>query len=161
MQIRHVQANDLSTLIAIEKAGFSPAKAATPAAFKNRIANISDTFLVATKQDQVIGFVNGPVIAQLYLTDDLFTTTQANPTQGGYQSILGLAVAPAWQHQGVAQQLLKALASQAQQQQRQAVTLTCEKRLIPFYEANGFRNHGQSASTHGDVVWYNMVQPLN
>lgn len=161
MQIRHVQPTDLSTLIEIEKAGFAPAKAATPAAFKNRIATISDTFLVATEQDQVIGFINGPVIDQLYLTDDLFTTTKPNPVSGGYQSVLGLAVAPAWRHHGVAQQLLSELAQQAQQHQRRAVTLTCEHRLIPFYEAAGFHNDGQSASTHGSVIWYNMVQAPN
>ncbi|MFC6170327.1 GNAT family N-acetyltransferase [Loigolactobacillus jiayinensis] len=160
MQIRHVMPSDLSQLIEIEKAGFSPAKAATATAFKTRIATISDTFLVATEHEQVIGFINGPVMQHLYLTDDLFTTTQPNPLAGGYQSVLGLAVAPSWRHHGVAQRLLTELAQIARHQQRQAVTLTCEQRLIPFYELAGFHNDGQSSSTHGDVIWYNMVQTL-
>lgn len=160
MQIRQVRPTDLAALIKIEQAGFTSAQAATTTAFKTRIATISDTFLVATEQDQVVGFINGPVISQLYLTDDLFTTTQPNPNQGGYQSVLGLAVAPAWRKHGVARRLLIELATRARSQQRQAITLTCEQRLIPFYEAAGFDDHGQSASTHGAVIWYNMVQTL-
>jgi ribosomal protein S18 acetylase RimI-like enzyme len=161
MLIRHVKNTDLPELLAIEQAGFTPEQAATEAAFRNRIATIPDTFLVAEANDQVAGFINGPVIETEFLSDDLFTKTQPNLAQGGFQSVLGLAVAPAHQHQGIATALLKALATQAQAAQRKTVTLTCEKRLIPFYEAAGFHNEGISASDHGATIWYNMVQLLN
>ncbi|KRK40491.1 GNAT family N-acetyltransferase [Loigolactobacillus bifermentans] len=161
MFIRHVKNTDLPELLAIEQAGFTPEQAATEAAFRNRITTIPDTFLIAEIRDQVAGFINGPVIETEFLSDDLFTKTQPNLPAGGFQSVLGLAVAPDHQHQGVATALLNALAQQAQTAQRKTVTLTCEKRLIPFYEAAGFHNEGISASDHGDTIWYNMVQLLN
>lgn len=161
MIIRHVKHTDLPALLTIEQAGFTPEQAATEAAFRNRIATIPDTFLVAESAQQVVGFINGPVIATEFLSDDLFTKTQPNPPQGGFQSVLGLAVAPNHQNQGIATQLLHALASQAQAAHRKAVTLTCEKRLIAFYQAAGFRNEGISTSEHGATIWYNMVKLLS
>ncbi|ANK59245.1 GNAT family N-acetyltransferase [Loigolactobacillus backii] len=160
MKIRHVRSTDLPALLDIEHAGFSPAKAATKAAFENRIATISDTFFVAEVQSQVVGFINGPVIDQPYISDDLFDQTQPNPTIGGYQSVLGLAVAPSFRQQGIARALLKALEKDASAHGRQTITLTCEERLITFYETAGFTNAGVATSTHGQVTWYNMVKPL-
>ncbi|WDF81902.1 GNAT family N-acetyltransferase [Lacticaseibacillus pabuli] len=160
MQIHQAQPNELAQIMTIEHAGFTPDEAATEAAMRDRIVQIPDTFLVAEQNGQVTGYVVGPALTQRYITDDLFKTLTPNETSAPYLAILSLAVAPSAQGQGVGGQLLTAFAARARDQGRQAITLTCLKRLIPFYEAHGYVNEGIADSAHAGEVWYNMVQTL-
>lgn len=158
MKITNVKPADLDQLMKIEQAGFTPDEAATKTAMRQRIEMIPDTFLVARDNERVLGFVNGPVISQRYLTDDLFATVVSNPKTGGFQSILGLAVSPQFQHHQIASKLLTALPQSAQKQQRKGITLTCLARLVPFYDQNGYVAEGISDSNHGGEVWHNMTK---
>ncbi|WIL39807.1 GNAT family N-acetyltransferase [Kurthia sp. YJT4] len=158
MYIRQVEEKDLPMLVEIEQQGFTPEEAATKEAFIQRIQQIPDTFLVAESAGEIVGYVNGPVISKRYITDDLFTETMHNPHEGGYASILGLAVSKKARKQGIAAKLLKVFEEQAKKHKRQGVTLTCKEELIPFYEHLGYTNEGIAESVHGGVVWYNMVK---
>ncbi|MET1249416.1 GNAT family N-acetyltransferase [Sporolactobacillus sp. STCC-11] len=160
MKIRQVRINDLEQLISLENTGFTPEEAATKQAFINRIETIPDTFLIAEEKDKIIGYVNGPVIPIPFITDDLFETTKANPNNGGYQSILGIVVAPGHQGKGIAGELLRSFENQAREQGRLTVTLTCRQSLIPFYEKNGYVNQGISESQHGGIQWFTMNKRL-
>lgn len=160
MKLRQVVENDLERLVTIENLGFSVEEAATRTAFIERIQMIADSFLVVEINGEVVGYVNGPVMEPLYITDDLFTDVKENPLTGGVQSILGLAVDPAFRGQGLAKQLLVALEDVARKQQRRAISLTCKEGLIAFYEACGYENHGVSDSVHGGVEWFNLVKEL-
>lgn len=158
--IRHVKLEDLPQLIAIENLSFSPDSAATKEAFQSRIQFISDSFFVAEVNDKVVGLINGPVISQPFITDDLFATIQPNPEQGGHQSILGLAVHPDFRSQGIASMLLQKIEAKAKSQQRETVTLTCTEDLVDYYEARGYQNCGVSQSSHGGEIWYNLVKKI-
>ena len=158
--INPVQPQDLDQIMVIERAGFSPAEAAIEASMAERIRQIADTFLVAKEEESVLGYIVGPAFNQRYLTDDLFEQTLPNAAASPYQTVLSLAVSPQRQGQGIASQLLTALARVARSQRRQAITLTCLERLVPFYEHNGYRNEGASASQHAGEVWFNMVRDL-
>ena len=158
MKITTAKPADLSQLMDIERAGFTTAEAATETAMKQRIEIIPDTFLVARNDDQVLGFVNGPVIKPRYLTDDLFETVMPNQKFGGFQSVLGLAVDPKFRHQNIASQLLAEFSKIAKKSRRDGVTLTCLTRLVGFYEQNRYIDEGQSSSTHGGEIWHNMVK---
>lgn len=160
MKIRNVHKEDLEQLVALENMGFTPEEAATKQAFINRIETISDTFLIAEEKDKIIGYVNGPVIPVSFITDDLFETTKANPNHGGYQSILGIVVAPDHQGKGIAGELLRAFENQAREKSRLTVTLTCRQSLIPFYEKNSYVNRGIAESRHGGIRWFNMDKKL-
>ena len=59
--------------------------------------------------------------------------------------------------QAVGTKLIAALKDLAREQKRDGITLTCHDYLISYYEKNGFTNDGQSQSTHGGAVWYDMV----
>ena len=74
---------------------------------KQRINKIPDTFIIAEKEGRIIGYINGPVINQRYITDDLFEEIQSNPNSGGYLSVLGLVVNKDYQRQGIAGKLLE------------------------------------------------------
>ena len=154
MVLRKVIMQDLDQIIALENIGFSPEEAATPEALKLRIVQIQETFIVAEKNDEVIGYINGPVIKERYISDDLFKNVPANI------SVLGLVVAPNYQGQGIAGRLLNYFENLAKNQHRHGVTLTCRESLISFYEKYGYRNEGVSESCHGGIKWYNLVKNI-
>jgi ribosomal protein S18 acetylase RimI-like enzyme len=160
--LRTAQPADLDAIMAIENAGFTPDEAATKASMQDRIAQYPDTFIVAVDHDQIIGYIVGPAYQERYLSDDLFGAAQPNlaADKAPYQTILSLAVAPQAQRRGLGGLLLAALQEIAEAQGRQAITLTCLQRLVPFYAANGYINEGVSASTHAGEQWFNMVLPL-
>lgn len=157
MLIRQVQLADLAEVSRIEAENFSAAEAATPKVIKERIENIADTFLVAEQDGQLAGYIEGPVVASRYLTDDLFQTVQPNPNQSGYIAVTSLSVAKPFQKQGVGTTLLAALKDLAVAQKRIGISLTCHDNLISYYEMNGFTDEGLSLSNHGGSTWYNMV----
>ena len=158
ISLRNVQASDLEQLLLIEGEGFSKEEAATKEAMVERIHKIADTFIVAEKEGKIVGYINGPIINQLYITDDLFETIGENPKTGGTQSILGVAVSKNARKQGIARILIEKMEELAAENERQGITLTCKEELVSFYEKLGFVNHGLSESNHGGVSWYNLVK---
>ena len=118
ISLRSVQTTDLEQLILIENEGFSIEEAATKEAFIERIQLIPDTFIVAEKEDEILGYINGPIIHQPYITDDLFEKIKENPKQGGYQSILGLAVSKRARNQGIAKILIEKMEELAEENER-------------------------------------------
>ncbi|MDR1605818.1 MAG: GNAT family N-acetyltransferase [Streptococcaceae bacterium] len=157
MNIRHVTVADLAAIYQIEVNNFSAAEAATYEGMKDRISKIPDTFLVAEIDGQVAGYIEGPAVATRHLTDDLFETVVENAQTGGYIAVTSLSVAERFKGQLVGTRLIAALKELARQQKREGINLTCHDYLIAYYEKNGFINEGQSQSTHGGAVWYDMV----
>jgi len=158
ISLRNVQATDLEQLLLIENEGFPIEEAATKEAFVERIQLIPDTFIVAEKQGEILGYLNGPIIHQPYITDDLFEKIKENPKKGGYQSVLGLAVSKQHRNQGIAIMLIEKMEELVGENEREGITLTCKQELVPFYKKLGFVSHGMSESQHGGVRWYNMVK---
>ncbi|WP_010300616.1 GNAT family N-acetyltransferase [Kurthia senegalensis] len=160
MMIREVMKKDLSSIMEIERRGFSVEEAASEAAMAERIQKIPDSFLIAEHEHQVIGFVVGNVMTKRYITDDQFETLTNNLAIGGIQSILSLAVDPAYRKLGVGQKLMEQLEDVATRQQREAISLTCLTHLVSYYEKLGYVNEGISDSQHAGEVWYNLVKSL-
>ncbi|PEZ77486.1 GNAT family N-acetyltransferase [Bacillus sp. AFS017274] len=158
ISLRNVQTTDLEQLLFIENEGFSIEEAATKEALVERIQLIADTFIVAEKEGEILGYINGPIINQPYITDDLFEEIKKNPKRGGYQSILGLAVSKQARNQGIAKILIKKMEELGEENGREGITLTCKQELVSFYEKFGFVSHGMSESKHGGVSWYNLVK---
>ncbi|MEX5962593.1 GNAT family N-acetyltransferase [Mammaliicoccus sciuri] len=155
---RNVQLDALDEILNIENRGFTPEEAATKNALIDRIDNIPDTFIIAEHNHEIAGYINGPVINNMYITDDLFDKNQPNPTSGGYVAILGLVVSENYRNQGLAGKLLHQLEQTAQSHNRKGITLTCKESLISFYEHYGYTNHGLSDSEHGGLEWFNLVK---
>ncbi|WP_067724587.1 GNAT family N-acetyltransferase [Oceanobacillus damuensis] len=158
ISLRNVQAKDLEKLLIIENEAFSIEEAATKEAMAERIQLIADTFIVAKKEGEILGYINGPIIDQPYITDDLFEGIKENPKRGGYQSILGLAVSRKARNQGIAKLLIEKMEELVEENEREGITLTCKQELVSFYEKFGFISHGMSESKHAGVSWYNLVK---
>ena len=157
MIIRHVQESDLAEVCAIEFSNFPEGVATTEAAFRQRIANIFDSFLVAEIKGQVAGYIEGPVVNHRYLTDDLFHQVEPNPENGGFMTVTSLSISTNFQGQGIGTALIAAMKDLAVAQNRQGISLTCKEQLIGYYESNGFTDEGEAASKHGGLLWYNLV----
>lgn len=151
---------DLPAILAIERAGFSPAEAGTPAAFRDRITKLSDTFLVARDHGQVVGFIVGPATQDEFVTDEMYQRTPLNLPAGGHQLVLSIAVTPRYRRQGVGSQLLAALERNARVHHRLTISLDSLAENVPFYRANGFEKVGVSDSSHAGETWYHLVKKI-
>lgn len=160
MMIREVVKDDLLRIMEIERAGFSIEEAASEQAMAERIQIIRDSFLVAEHEHEVVGFIVGNVMSKRYITDDQFETLVENPQTGGIQSILSLAVDPAYRKLGVGKVLLEQLEQTAKTQKREAISLTCLDHLVAYYEKRGYVNEGVSTSQHANETWFNLVKAL-
>lgn len=155
--IRQVTKDDLDAVTRVEAVCFPEAEAATRDSFSQRIDTFAESFFVAEKDGEIIGFINGCVTDQKTICDEMFEDATYHKPDGVYQSIFGLDVVPEYQHQGLACRLMRHLIADAKEKGRKGLILTCKDRLIGFYEQFGYRNLGVSASVHGGAVWYDMI----
>ena len=154
---RTAQLSDLDRVTEIEYICFPAEQAATRAAFEQRIKTFPSHFILLEHEGTPIGFVNGAVLDARYIEDEMYERTDSHNERGAYQSVYGLDVLPEYRGRGLAHKLMAQLIDQAKKEGRRGVTLTCLDEKIGFYETMGFKNEGVSASSHGGVVWYNMI----
>lgn len=154
---RTAQLSDLDRVTEIEYICFPAEQAATRAAFEQRIKTFPSHFILLEHEGTPIGFVNGAVLDARYIEDEMYEHTDSHNEQGAYQSVYGLDVLPEYRGRGLAHKLMAQLIDQAKKEGRRGVTLTCLEEKIGFYETMGFKNEGVSDSSHGGVVWNNMV----
>lgn len=159
--ISHPTLLDLDSILRLEQLVFEEGVADTREVFQQRIERGNATFFVAKDENgKVMGYVAASALNQRYVTDQLFKDVPMNVSNPQYILVLGLAVYPEYRRYGIARALLERLEYQAEQCGAQAISLTCMAPLVGFYEKNGFCNEGQSASKHGNKVWYNLVKEL-
>ena len=158
--IRQVMPEDLDAVARVEAVCFPEAEAAARASFAQRIQAFPESFFVAEKDGQIVGFINGCVTDERMIRDEMFEDTAYHKPDGAYQSIFGLDVAPEWQHRGLAGDLMKHLIEDARKRGRKGLILTCKEHLIGFYERFGYRSLGVSQSVHGGAVWYDLILEL-
>lgn len=154
---RTAQLSDLDRVTEIEYICFPAEQAATRAAFEQRIKTFPSHFILLEHEGTPIGFVNGAVLDARYIEDEMYERTDSHNEQGAYQSVYGLDVLPEYRGRGLAHKLMTQLIDQAKKEGRRGVTLTCLDEKIGFYETMGFKNEGVSDSSHGGVVWNNMI----
>ena len=154
---RTEQLSDLDRVTEIEYICFPAEQAATRAAFEQRIKTFPSHFILLEHEGTPIGFVNGAVLDARYIEDEMYERTDSHNERGAYQSVYGLDVLPEYRGRGLAHKLMAQLIDQAKKEGRRGVTLTCLDEKIGFYETMGFKNEGVSASSHGGVMWNNMI----
>lgn len=154
--IRTVRPEDLDQVTAVEAECFPAAEAAGRKDFERRISTFPDSFLIAERAGQIIGFINGCVTDEAFICDEMYEDEAFHKDTGAYQSVFGLDVIPEERNQGIAALLMRALMEKARKDGRKGMILTCKERLIHYYEKFGYVNHGISKSVHGNVVWYDM-----
>lgn len=156
-KIRPAIKNDIMSIANIEAQCFPIAEAATQKTFEKRFAVFPECFFVIEVDNEVVGHINGCINDNPELPDVLYKNAELHQPQGRFQTVMGLAVAPDFQKQGLASQLIKHFIETSQKRDHEGMILTCKAHLIGFYEKHGFVNHGVSPSTHGGAQWYTML----
>lgn len=158
--IRQVRPEDLDAVTEVEAGLLPKGGSSDRASFEARIKAFPDSFFVAEEEGRIVGFINGAVVNETTIRDEMFEDVSFHNGTGNYQSIFGLDVIPEYQHHGLASRLMRHMIEETKKRGKQGLILTCKDRLIGFYETFGYRNLGVSESVHGGAVWYDMILEL-
>ncbi|UTY38672.1 GNAT family N-acetyltransferase [Allocoprobacillus halotolerans] len=161
MEIRFARKEDLEQLAKIEKECFPIQEAANVTQLIERLQAFHQCFLVAEIAGKITGFINGAMISNQTISDEMFTDVSFHHIHHPNQSVFSLAVLPAFRHMGIAQKLMQAFIDLAMTRQKKAIVLTCKENLISFYQQFGYISLGISNSTHGGAIWYDMILKLD
>lgn len=156
MEIRTATMADLETIAAIEAACFPANEAATREEFAERLKYYAEHFWLMFDEDKLIAFVDGIATDEKDLADEMYEKAAMHNPDGAWQMIFGVNTLPAHRKHGYAGELINAAIADAKLQGRKGLVLTCKEKLLHYYAKFGFVNEGISASTHGNVVWYQM-----
>ncbi|QEH62353.1 GNAT family N-acetyltransferase [Spiroplasma chinense] len=150
--------SDLDKIYQIEVENFVPQEVLSRETYKERIEKISSSFIVARDElGKVMGFIVGKSSSSLYLEDEVFTITKENIDSDPYYWVVTLAVDKECQKFKIGSRLIQNFLEQAKSEGKKAVSLTCVKELVTYYEKFNFKNHGVSESKFAGHTWYNMV----
>ena len=156
MRIRTADLSDLKEIARVEAACFPAAEAATEEEFEKRLTFYKDHFWLMFEEEKLIAFVDGMVTNQEDLTDEMYEKAEMHDEKGDWQMIFGVNTLPSYRKHGYAGELIKRAITDAKEQGRKGLVLTCKDRLLSYYARFGFKNEGVSESVHGNVVWNQM-----
>ncbi|SFD29291.1 GNAT family N-acetyltransferase [Clostridium uliginosum] len=157
IKIRQAFIEDLDEVTKVEANCFPEAEAATKTSLEERIKTFQESFFVAEADGKIIGFINGCVINETVIYDELYIDSKLHIPNGDYQTIFGLDVIPEYRNQGIAAQLMNYMIEVSRAAGRKGVILTCKEKLIHYYTKFGYKNKGISKSVHGGAEWYDMI----
>ena len=147
---------DLDDITSVESVCFPVLEAATKEEFEQRIKYYGNHFWLMFDEGKLIAFVDGFVTDEADLTDDMYENASMHNENGAWQMIFGVNTLPSYRKHGYAGELIKRAITDAKEQGRKGLVLTCKDRLISYYARFGFKNEGVSESVHGNVVWNQM-----
>ncbi|MBR2176593.1 MAG: GNAT family N-acetyltransferase [Clostridia bacterium] len=153
--------NDLDEIARLELICFSPDKAATRETFEYRLSKFPQWFITARHNGRVVGLINAAPTDRDYITDDVYLPDGHYSSSGKSIFVYGLEVHPDYRGKGIADRLLRELVKKARAEGKTRAALTCVEKLIPFYEAHGFRLNGISNSVIGEEISYDMSIEFN
>lgn len=155
--VRQATIDDLDTVSLIESACFPPAEAASKEKFEARLQVYPEYFWLLEKEGEIIGFINGPVIQQNIIDDEMYDDAHCHVEEGQWQTVFGINTLPEYRGQGLGGIMLEEVIQCGREKGRKGVVLTCKDYLLPFYESHGFKSMGESASSHGGAKWNDMI----
>ena len=156
MNIRNATIEDLQAITEVEAKCFPKEEAASKEDFRKRLSVYPNHFWLLEDNEKLVGFVNGMVTDEEDLRDEMYEKASLHNENGQWQMIFGVNTIPEYRRQGSAAKILNRVISDAKEQGRKGLVLTCKEKLLHYYEKFGFVNEWISESTHGGVVWYKM-----
>lgn len=160
IELRLITESELEAAIRLEQRCYPPEAAATLSGFYFRYRNYRPYFWSAWLGSELIGITNGIRTSQKACGDEM-KGDHSDDKDGSNFCVLTVAVDPKHRRQGVGALLLRKLIMTCEANGIEKMILMCERHLIPFYEAEQFKQLGVSSSTHGGIVWYEMSRALH
>ena len=140
--IREVQPSDLESIWLIGESNSDSQDEISIEVIKERIRKHAGTFLLASLNEEIIGYIIGDELTKFIQSDSRKQLEAAIPDTSDFITILDLAVHPDYQGQGFGTLLLAALKEVTRQQNRPGIYLLCEDELLAYFEMNGFVEQG-------------------
>ena len=142
IKIREAQQSDIDQICLIQESISSSLEIMNKEIIEERIRNHAGTFLLASLNEEIIGYIIGDELTKFTQSDSRKQLEVAIPDTNDFITILDLAVHPDYQGQGFGTLLLAALKEVTRQQDRPGIYLLCEDELLAYFEMNGFVEQG-------------------
>lgn len=136
--IREVQPSDLESIWLIGESNSDSQDEISIEMIKERIRNHAGTFLLASLNEEIIGYIIGDELTKFTQSDFEEAILDTND----FITILDLVIHPDYQGQGFGTLLLGAMKEVTRQQNRPGIYLLCEDELLSYFEMNGFVEQG-------------------
>ena len=154
--IREVQPSDLESVWLIGESNSDSQDEISIETIKERIRNYAGTFLLASLNEEIIGYIIGDELTKFTQSD----FEAAIPDTSDFITILDLVVHPDYQGQGFGTLLLGAMKEYAFQKNRPGLYLLSRDELLAYFEMNGFLDRGladvpTSSETYFHMFWAN------
>lgn len=157
-EFRSIYKNEADQAADIEQICFPPNEACSEKDMKDRIAKVSELFLVAVDKTtgKIAGLLNGLATNEDVFRDEFFTNAELHEPSGKNIMILGLDVLPEYRMQGLGRELMSQYIRRERENGRRMVKLTCLEPKVNMYKKMGFRDEGISNSVWGGEEWHEM-----
>jgi ribosomal protein S18 acetylase RimI-like enzyme len=159
-KIRNVIESDLDRCFEIERVSYEGDEAATREKIRKRILRYPEGFIVVELSGMVVGFINCGATDNIDLANEEFKDLIGHDSNGEYAVIFSVVVHRDYQGKGFAGMLLTDFIFRIKKMQKKSIYLICRDNLIDFYKKFGFKYIRKSDSTHGGLVWHEMVLSL-
>lgn len=136
MNIRNATIEDLQAIAEVESRCFPKAEAASENNFRKRLSVYPNHFWLLEDNNKLVGFVNGMVTDEPILCDEMFEDSSLHNENGQWQMIFGVNTIPEYRRQGCAEKILNKVISDAKNQGRKGLVLTCKDKLFHLYKFN-------------------------
>ena len=140
--IREVQPSDLESIWLIGESNSDSQDEISIEMIKERIRNHAGTFLLASLNEEIIGYIIGDELTKFTQSDSRKQLEAAIPDTNDFITILDLAVHPDYQGQGFGTLLLGAMKEYTFQKNSQGLYLLSRDELLAYFEMNGFVEQG-------------------
>ncbi|WP_252107179.1 MULTISPECIES: GNAT family N-acetyltransferase [unclassified Halomonas] len=144
----------------IEAAAYEGDEGATLEKIATRIARYPEGFLVMTREDEVIGFINSGCAHEVVMSDEAFKELVGHDPAAPNVVIMSVVIDPAHQGKGYATTLMHAFVERMKALGKQTIHLMCKERHVELYRRMGYRYVKPSDSDHGGMAWHEMVMAL-
>ncbi len=158
-EIRYIRQEESMEAAMVEQACFPPHEACSVEQMLRRAKVAPELFMVAVDRasGEIAGFLNGLATNKTVFSDDFFSDVDLYEPLGTHVMLLGLAVLPKYQHQGLAKVLMQTYCCHEKARGRQKLVLTCLDEKVSMYEKMGFCDCGLSSSVWGGEQWHYML----
>lgn len=158
--IREVQPSDIESIWLIGERNSDSQDEISIEMIKERIRNHAGTFLLASLNEEVIGYIIGDELTKFTQSDSRKQLEAAILDTNDFITILDLAVHPDYQGQGFGTLLLGAMKEYTFQKNRPGLYLLSRDELLAYFEMNGFLDRGladvpTSSETYFHMFWAN------
>jgi len=160
IKLRNALRPDLQRCYEIERLSYSKEEAASKSNMQKRLIQFPQGFLLLENDKEIIGFINSGSCHEVKLSDESFKEMLGHDSQGKNIVVMSVVVHPHYQKQGFVSLLMKKFIEDMKNLKKEEIFFICKKELIPMYEKYGFKDLGESSSTHGGVAWNEMSLPL-